>query len=62
MDFVFELWDAEYREAQYAALEYLQKHHKGSTETDKVTGGDRMWKILQVVGRTKKQLKDRQIG
>lgn len=27
-DTVFSLWDAEPREAQYAALEYLQKHRK----------------------------------
>lgn len=25
---VFELWNCEYREAQYIALEYLQKHRK----------------------------------
>jgi len=27
-DLVFELWDIPYREAQYIALEYLQKHRK----------------------------------
>ena len=27
-DFIFDLWNVDYREAQYIALEYLQKHHK----------------------------------
>lgn len=31
---VFELWDCRYREAQYVALEYLQKHRKQLINTD----------------------------
>ncbi|MDD6038998.1 MAG: DNA alkylation repair protein [bacterium] len=27
-EFVFDLWDHDFREAQYIALEYLNKHHK----------------------------------
>ncbi len=27
-NFVFDLWNEDFREAQYVALEYLQKHHK----------------------------------
>lgn len=32
--FVFELWDADLREAQYVALEYLRRHHKMLNPSD----------------------------
>lgn len=33
-DFIFDLWNVDYREAQYIALEYLQKHHKQLQPSD----------------------------